>query len=81
MDWGLILVVLAVVFLVGHLALDGYRLLRNLRFYRHTKYEALDPCGRCLYIEERLADMRHEGIWTAAAVIVLAAHITLDFVG
>jgi hypothetical protein len=83
MDGGLVLVVLAVVFLVGHLALDSYRMLRNLRFLRHVKSEALDgwQCARCIYIQTRLADMRHESIWTAAAVVVLAVHITLDFVG
>lgn len=81
MDWGLILVVLAVVFLVGHLALDGYRTLRNLRFLRHVKAESLDgwQCSRCNYIQDRLDDMRHEGLWTAAAVVVLAVHIVLDF--
>lgn len=83
MDWGLVLVVLAVVFLVGHLVLDGYRMLRNLRFLRHVKFESVDnwQCSRCLFISDRLADMRHELIWTVAAVVVLAAHITLDFVG
>ena len=83
MDWGLILVVLAVVFLVGHLALDGYRMLRNLRFLRHVKAESLDSwrCARCLAIEDGLASMRHEVIWTAAAIVVLAIHIMLDFVG
>lgn len=82
MDWGLILVVLAIVFLVGHLALDGYRMLRNLRFLRHVKYESLDnhQCSRCLFISDRLADMRHEVIWTAAAVIVLIGHLILDVV-
>ncbi len=82
MDWGLLLVVLAVVFLVGHLALDSYRTLRNLRFLRHVKAESLDgwQCSRCLYIADRLADMRHEGIWTALALVVLVIHITLDFV-
>lgn len=83
MDWGLTLVILAVVFLVGHLALDGYRMLRHLRFLRHVKYEALDGqrCARCNYIADRLGDMRHEAIWAAAAIVVLAGHITLDFIG
>jgi hypothetical protein len=83
MDWGLALVVLAVMFLVGHLALDGYRLLRHVRRLRHVKYESLDRerCARCITIADGLADMRHESIWTAAAVVVLSVHITLDFVG
>jgi hypothetical protein len=77
------LVVLAIVVLVVHMALDGYRMLRNLRFLRHIKYERgwTALCPRCIYIEEKLGAMRHEAIWTAAAVVALAGHITLDFVG
>jgi len=83
MDWGLVLFILAVVFLVGHLALDGYRMFRNVRHLRHAKAESLDSrrCARCLAIEDGLADLRHEVIWTVAAVIALTGHITLDFVG
>ncbi len=82
MDWGLILVVLAIVFLVGHLALDGYRTFWNLRFLRHVTAANLngEECVRCRYIEDRMGNMRHEAFWTAAAIVVLAGHITLDFV-
>ncbi len=83
MDWGQALVILAVVFLIGHLALDGYRMFRNVRRLRHVKYESLDSwrCSRCLAIADGLDDMRHEALWTAAAVVVLAVHIVLDFIG
>lgn len=49
---------------------------------RHIKYEAgwEVRCPRCLYVEDGLADLRHEAVWTAAALIVLAIHIALDFV-
>lgn len=81
MDWGLFFVVLAVVFLVGHVALDAYRMWRHVRRLRHVKSEALDGwmCDRCLTREENLADLRHEAGWTAAALIVLTIHIVLDF--
>ena len=83
MDWGLITGVLVVLALAAHLAVDGYRMLRNLRFLRHVKAESLDgwQCSRCIYIQDRLAGMRHEAIWTVVAVVALAIHITLDFVG
>ncbi len=82
MDWGLILVVLAIVFLVGHLMFDGLRLRQQLLRLRHVKYETLDTdsCERCRAIKDGLSDIRHEAIWTAAAIVVLAGHITLDFV-
>lgn len=82
MDWGLITVVLAIAFLGAHLALDGLRLVKNVRRLRHTKYESLDSwrCERCRAIEGGLADLKHEAAWTVAAVIVLTGHIILDFV-
>lgn len=82
MTWGLALFVLAVVFLIGHLLIDGYRMFRNVRRLRHVKYKSLDTerCERCYAIALGLADMRHEVIWTVAAVVALSGHITLDFV-
>lgn len=80
MDWGLALVIAAVVFLVGHMALDGYRMFRDVRRLRHAKYESLDACERCATVANALKDLRHEVGWTAAAVVVLAGHLTLDMV-
>ena len=81
MDWGLFFVVLAVVFLVGHVALDAYRMWRHVRRLHHVRSESLDgwKCDRCLTREESLADLRHGTAWTAAALIVLTIHIVLDF--
>lgn len=83
MDWGLITAILVIVVWMAHVAFDGYRMWRSLRFLRHVKYEALDnwQCERCKYIQDRLDGMRHEAIWTAAAIIALIVHVTLDFVG
>lgn len=81
MDWGVLLFVLALVFLVGHLVFDGYRMFLYVRRLRHVKYENLDiqNCDRCSAIKEGLRNMRHEAIWTAAAVFALGGHIALDF--
>ncbi len=82
MDWGSTLVIAAVVVLVVHILVDGYRTYRNVRLFQHVEYENIDglPCGRCSYIQDRLDGMRHEAAWTAAAVIVLAGHLILDVV-
>lgn len=83
MDWGLIFFILAIVFLVGHLGIDGYRMFRHVRRLRHIRAETgwEHLCPRCVYIQDGLSDMRHEAAWTVAAVLALAGHITLDFVG
>ena len=86
MDWGLILVITAVAFLVGHLALDLRTLGRNLERLSHDgdahrgTGAGSTKCERCHTLIRSRSELRHESIWTAAAVIVLAIHITLDFV-
>ncbi len=85
MDWGLILVALAIVFLVGHLALDFRVLLRNMQILQHddaahTVTLRAGECDRCHTLGRGEQELRHEAIWTVAAVVVLAIHITLDFV-
>lgn len=81
-DWGLIFGILTVVFLVGHVLIDAYRMFRHVRRLRHVKYEALDGwnCSRCIAREEGYAGLRHEAEWTAAALIFLVLHILTDFV-
>lgn len=81
MDWGLALVIVAVVFLVGHMALDMRALARNLRRIDHDPNVASPiECERCRARFRGEQELRHEATWTAAAVVVLAIHITLDFV-
>lgn len=80
MDWGLVLVIAAVVFLVGHLALDMRTLARNMRVIRHDMNVGPIECERCRARIRGEQELRHEAVWTAAAVIVLTIHITLDFV-
>lgn len=83
MDWNLTLVVLAIMFLVGHMAFDMRSLARNLRRIDHAD---LNPaclpieCERCHARVRGEQELRHEAVWTAAAVVALAGHIILDFV-
>lgn len=84
MDWGLTTVILAVAFLAGHLALDFRTLAFKLR-RPHTKAEDFDgpapmECERCHARERGERELRHEAIWTVAAIAVLTSHIILDFV-
>ena len=82
MDCGLIFSILTVVFLVGHIVLDAYRMWRQVRRLRHVQYESLDGlnCPRCLTIEEKMTELKHEAEWTGAALIFLALHIVTDFI-
>lgn len=79
MDWGLALVIAAVVFLVGHMLLDLRTLAKNLRGLRHSGISAV--CETCHAQTRGKRELRHEALWTAAAVVVLTIHIVLDFVG
>lgn len=85
MDLGLILVIAAVVFLVGHLLLDLRTLAKNLRGLRHSEYahdrQDVLECELCHTKLRGPRELRHEALWTAAAVVVLSVHIVLDFVG
>lgn len=82
MDMGLIFGILTVVFLIGHVLIDAYRMWRHVRRLKHVRSESLDgwQCDRCLTREEGLASLRHEAEWTAAALIFLTLHITTDFI-
>ena len=82
MDWSLILVILAVVFLVGHLVLDLRGMLSKMRDLQHSydRYATSFMCSACRTINRDKKTLLHETMWTAAAIIVLAVHITLDFV-
>lgn len=81
MNMGLYFGILTVVFLVGHIVIDAYRMWRQVRALRHTKYEPMDSwqCDRCLTFDEKMIDLRHEAEWTAAALIFLVLHIVTDF--
>ncbi len=81
-DWGLYFGILTVVFLVGHVLIDAYRMFRQVRALSHVEYEALDGagCDRCLTFEEKMGDLKHEAEWTAAALVFLALHLLTDFV-
>ncbi len=82
LDWGLALIILSIIVLVGHYAIDAGRMVRNIRNLKHTKYEALDgwQCERCIELYESRGRLYHEVFWTVLAVIFLAAHVVLDFV-
>lgn len=82
MNMGLIFGILTVVFLVGHVLIDAYRMWRQVRLLKHVRAESLDgwQCDRCLTREEGLESLRHEAGWTAAALIFLALHIATDFI-
>ncbi len=81
MNMGLYFGILTVVFLVGHIAIDAYRMWRNVRTLRHVRSESLDgwQCDRCLTFEEKMRDLKHEAEWAGAALIFLALHIATDF--
>ena len=83
MDLGLALIILSIIVLVGHYAIDAYRMVRNIRSLKHTKYEALDgwQCARCIELYESRGRLRHEVFWTVLAVIFLGTHVVMDFVG
>lgn len=83
MDLGLTLIILSIIVLVGHYAIDAYRMVRNIRRLKHVKYEALDghACERCSALYESRGRLRHEVFWTVLAVAFLGTHIVLDFVG
>ncbi len=83
MDFGLSLIILSIIVLVGHYAVDAYRMVRNIRRLKHTKYESLDgwQCERCIELYESRERLSHEVFWTVLAVIFLGTHIVLDFVG
>lgn len=76
MDWGLILAVTAVAFLVAHLTLDLRGLWQLLRT-PHTQ-DSPGPCPRCTYA--RQGHGRQDIVWTTLTILVLLIHITLDFV-
>ncbi len=82
MDWGLALIILSIIVLVGHYAIDAYRMVRNIRSLKHTEYEALDgwQCERCNALYKSRGRLRHEVFWTVLAVAFLGTHIVLDFV-
>lgn len=85
MDWGLITVILAVAFLVGHLALDFRSLALRLQ-WPHNNTSGYSPvlastaCERCHARKRGRKELRHEAVWTLAAVTALTGHIILDFV-
>ncbi len=83
MDFGLVLIILSIIVLVGHYAIDAGRMVRNIRILKHTKYESLDgrQCERCIELYESRGRLRHEVFWTVLAVIFLSVHIVMDFVG
>lgn len=82
MGIGLVFGILTVVFLVGHVLIDAYRMWRQVRRLRHVRSESLDgwQCSRCLRRREGLAGLRHEAEWTATALIFLVLHIVTDFI-
>ena len=82
MDWGLALIILSIIVLVGHYAIDASRMVHNIRSLKHTKYETLDnwQCERCIELYKIRGRLMHEVFWTVLAVIFLSAHIILDFV-
>ncbi len=73
--------ILTVVFLVGHIVIDAYRMWRQVRTLRHVRSESLDGagCDRCLTFEEKMGDLKHEAEWTATALVFLALHLLTDF--
>ena len=83
MDLGLALIILSIIVLVGHYAIDAYRMVRNIRSLKHVKYEALDGqrCSRCIELYKSRGRLRHEVFWTVLAVIFLGTHVVMDFVG
>ena len=83
MDFGLTLIVLSIIVLVGHYAIDAYRMVRNIRSLEHTKYESLDgwQCPRCIELYESRGRLYHEVFWTVLAIVFLGTHVVLDFVG
>ncbi len=83
LDWSLTLIILSIIVLVGHYAIDAYRMVRNIRSLKHTKYESLDgwQCPRCIELYESRGRLYHEVFWTVLAVAFLGTHVVLDFVG
>ena len=82
MDWGLITVVAAVAFLVGHLALDFRSLTRNLTTGNGGVHGPKNSayCEHCHARARGGSELRHEAAWTVAAIVVLTGHMILDFV-
>lgn len=82
MDFGLALIILSIIVLVGHYAIDAYRMVQNVRRLKHFKSEVRGGwgCPRCTELYKSRGRLLHEVIWTVLAVIFLGTHIVLDFV-
>ncbi len=79
MDWGLALIILSIVVLVGHYIIDAYRMVRNIHRLKHAK-PGSHCCMRCDEQRASRGRLRHEVFWTVLAIVFLGTHVVLDFV-